>query len=259
MIGIYKFTNKITGESYIGQSRDIHKRYIQHKCRHEKRLRENAPVEDTYFHSMLNHYGFWNFDFEIIEECNIDELNEKEIYYIKAFNTLYPNGYNKDKGGNNPHPMKFDSYDTVEEVIKLLQTSKMSNIEIGKIYGVSDQTISDINNGRIWRKDEISYPIRNTHKIEGETRRKAKKIKYYCSMCGKELSGKRKTGLCADCCEITYIHHCSIPPKDVLYELLLKETFVKVAKIYNVSDNAVRKWCDKYNIPRHSSYYRNVA
>lgn len=251
MIGIYKFTNKLTGESYIGQSRDIHKRYIQHKCRHEKRLHESAPREDTYFHSMLNHYGFCNFDFEIIEECNIDELNEKEIYYIKKFDTLYPNGYNKDKGGSSSHPNKLSSYEIVYEIIELLKTSKLSNVEIGNKYGVSDQTISDINNGRTWRQDKIAYPIRNTFE--------AKKIKYHCSKCGTELYGKTKTGLCAKCYKVVQDQNSNIPQKDVLYSLLLNNTFTKVAKIYSVSDNAVRKWCDKYDIPRHSSYYRNAA
>lgn len=251
MIGIYKFTNRITGESYIGQSRDIHKRYIQHKCRHEICLHEEAPKEDTYFHSMLRHYGFNNFDFEVIEECRIDELNDKEIYYIKFLNTLYPNGYNIERGGNLPHPNKFDSYEAVEEVIELLKTSTKSNIEIGKIYGVSDQTISDINNGRIWRKDDLSYPIRQTNKLHT--------IKYYCSKCGKELNSKCKTGLCVNCYRKIQESKSSIPEKEILHELLFKYPFTKIAQMFNVSDNAVRKWCDKYNIPRHSSYYRTAA
>lgn len=58
-------------------------------------------------------------------------------------------------------------------------------------------------------------------------------------------------------------HSCIVkttPPveKDELYELLKNNSFVTVANIYGVSDNAVRKWCDKYGIPRHSSYYRNL-
>ena len=186
MIGIYKFTNKLTGESYIGQSRDIHKRYIQHKNRHEICLHEDLPKEDTYFHSMLRHYGFHNFDFEVLEECEISELNEKEIYYIQKYNALYPNGYNKDKGGNIPHPIALKSYNDVDEIIELLKTTKLSNIEIGEKYGVSDQAISDINNGRAWVRDDIDYPIRNTFE--------AKKIIWNCNLCGKVLSGKTKSG-----------------------------------------------------------------
>lgn len=36
MIGIYKFTNKLTGEAYIGQRVDIKRRYNQHKNRYGK-------------------------------------------------------------------------------------------------------------------------------------------------------------------------------------------------------------------------------
>lgn len=251
MIGIYKFTNKITGESYIGQSRDIHKRYIQHKNRYDIGLNETKPVEDTYFHRMLNHYGFNNFDFEIIEECSIADLNEKEIYYIQKYNTLYPNGYNKDKGGNLPHPYALKSYEDVDEIVALLQTTKLSNIEIGEMYGVSDQTISDINNGRTWMKDDIVYPIRNTFET--------KKIIRKCNLCGKLLSGKTKSGLCRNCLNKTKQRKFYIPNKEDLYNLLLQHSFAYVGRKYGVSCNAVRKWCDKYNIPRHSSYYRNVA
>ena len=251
MIGIYKFTNKLTGESYIGQSRDIHKRYIQHKNRHEICLHEDLPKEDTYFHSMLRHYGFHNFDFEVLEECEISELNEKEIYYIQKYNALYPNGYNKDKGGNIPHPIALKSYNDVDEIIELLKTTKLSNIEIGEKYGVSDQAISDINNGRAWVRDDIDYPIRNTFE--------AKKIIWNCNLCGKVLSGKTKSGLCRNCLNKSIEDNSSIPDKEILYNLLLQHPFTYVGDIFGVTSNAIRRWCDKYNIPRHSSYYRNAA
>ena len=45
-----------------------------------------------------NKYGDTNFLFEIIEECAIDELNERECYWIKYYNA-YKEGYNLDTGG----------------------------------------------------------------------------------------------------------------------------------------------------------------
>jgi uncharacterized protein YjcR len=35
--------------------------------------------------------------------------------------------------------------------------------------------------------------------------------------------------------------------------------FTKIAEMYNVSDNAVRKWCDKYNLPRKKSEINNYT
>lgn len=48
----------------------------------------------------MNCYGIDKFHIEIVEECSEEELNEKEIYYIKKFNSLSPNGYNMTAGGD---------------------------------------------------------------------------------------------------------------------------------------------------------------
>jgi len=148
--------------------------------------------------------------------------------------------------------MKFTSYKQVDEVIFLLSTTKRTNIEIGELYGVSDQTISDINNGRIWKKDDIKYPIRNGRTIQS----KNKKTKYYCQCCGKEQRYHSKTGYCSICYSKKKSEQ--IPNKETLYDLLLHNSFCSVGRLYGVSNNAVKRWCDKYNIPRRSSYYRNI-
>ena len=45
-------------------------------------------------------------------------------------------------------------------------------------------------------------------------------------------------------------HKCnSIPTKEQLLDLILKNSFVSIGKMYGVSDNAVRKWCKKYKLP----------
>lgn len=44
-------------------------------------------------------YGLDNFTFEILEECDIDLLDEREIYYITLYDTYF-NGYNETTGGN---------------------------------------------------------------------------------------------------------------------------------------------------------------
>ena len=88
MIGIYKITNKLSGKTYIGQSNDIERRLKEHK--HKK----DIPVEMA-----IQKYGVENFIFEVLEECAIDELDEKEKYYINLYNTYRGNGYNCNEGG----------------------------------------------------------------------------------------------------------------------------------------------------------------
>lgn len=252
MIGIYKFTNKLTGESYIGQSVNIEKRYNQHKNRYDKFGGKDSSIEDTYFHSMLRHYGFHNFDFEVLEECSKEQLNEKEIYYIALHSSLYPNGYNKNPGGNMPHTNAIKDIATVVEIQKLLRTSQLSNIELGAIYGVSDQTISDINTGRIWFDKDISYPIRSRKRVESSDKK-------LCHCCGKEIGKDCKTTLCNNCFNITRRKVIDRPDKETLYGLLLNNSFLCVGRMFGVSDNAVRKWCKSYGIPKDSKYYRSVA
>lgn len=41
----------------------------------------------------------------------------------------------------------------------------------------------------------------------------------------------------------------NVPDKQTLFEMLLKYNFTQIGKIFNVSDNAVRKWCKKYHLP----------
>lgn len=91
MIGIYKITNKINGKIYIGQSNDIQRRFLEHQNAGEK---SRIPLDLA-----IKKYGKNNFSYEIIEECNINELNDKETYWIKQFNTV-KNGYNCNLGGN---------------------------------------------------------------------------------------------------------------------------------------------------------------
>lgn len=242
MTGIYKFTNKINGKSYIGQSVDIKRRYKEHKSKRN---------ENTLFHEAIEEYGFDNFDFSIIEVCNIDELNYKEIFYIKEYNTLFPNGYNISEGGHFGHPMGLSSIDDVSSIISLLSHTDMSNIEIGSLFDVSDQTISDINNGRIWRKDGLAYPIRN-RKIPRK----------HCKNCGKELYIHAKGELCRECILKLPKHmrfKKDVPvSKEELIELLCKNSFTAVGRMFNVSGNTIKVWCDKHNIPRYSNYYKNL-
>ena len=84
--------------------------------------------------------------FEIIEECCINQLNEKERYYIQYYNSVCPNGYNQTLGGYSSVSQKLQ-LDQIEDITHLLQTTKLTNREIANFYGVSENTICGINTG----------------------------------------------------------------------------------------------------------------
>lgn len=101
MIGIYIITNKITGNSYIGQSVDIETRFKTHKSR---ALSTNQKVEehDKALYRAIRKYGIDNFEFNILETLlttDRDYLNERERYWI-AFYDTYHNGYNETIGSD---------------------------------------------------------------------------------------------------------------------------------------------------------------
>lgn len=77
----------------------------------------------------------------------------------------------------------------------------------------------------------------------------------YCIDCGKPIS--KLATRCPDCAAKA----SRIVKRPNAEELLqtLKENngnFSKVGKIYNVTDNSIRKWCKTYNLPFHSLDYK---
>ena len=84
--GIYKITNIITNQCYIGQSVDISQRWKDHiKCG----LGIDAPATNKLYKNMQE-YKIWNFTFELLEPCEKSMLNEKEAFWI---NTYESNNY----------------------------------------------------------------------------------------------------------------------------------------------------------------------
>lgn len=93
---IYKVINKINGKIYVGQTAG---NFERRKILHLSRAR---GVSNLPFYNAIRKYGPEDFVWEILEECRtIEELNEREEYWIKELNTIAPNGYNLKYGGKN--------------------------------------------------------------------------------------------------------------------------------------------------------------
>ena len=88
-----------------------------------------------------------------------------------------------------------------------------------------------------------------TDNYGGKNIKKSRK-KNYCEKCGKEISSNAK--LCTTCFHNKLKEKFSLirPSKDELIESFKELTsFKEVGRKYNVSDNAVRKWLNKYDLP----------
>lgn len=91
--GIYKITNQLNNQCYIGQSVNIKERFADHvKCG----LGIDTPAGNKLYNAMQED-GIWNFSFELLEECPRDKLNQKEREYIAIYDS-YNLGYNSTSG-----------------------------------------------------------------------------------------------------------------------------------------------------------------
>ena len=75
--------------------------------------------------------------------------------------------------------------------------------------------------------------------------------KYYCEDCGTEISRKSK-GKCIECAHKAQ-RVCDRPSRQELKNLIRTLPFTEIGKHYGVTDNTIRKWCDKENLPRKKS------
>ena len=134
--GIYKITSP-TNKVYIGQSTNILFRFGAYK-------RLNCKKQTYLYNPFLKH-GVENHTFEIIEECSIDILNEREVYYVELYDTFNSkNGLNLMGGGGNT------AVRSEETKAKIREARKGMKPNLGKKH--SEETkkkLSILNKGNI--------------------------------------------------------------------------------------------------------------
>lgn len=234
MIGIYKYTNKINNKVYIGQSTNITRRIAEHN-------RRAFTEENHEFHSLLSKalrkYGLDNFTIEVIEECSKEELDEKEKFYIAQYNSCNTNyGYNLQLGGNsNLGGIGKLTFEELESLTWELKNTDIPQKELAIKYGITNQSVSDINVGKYHTRD-INYPIR------------PRGVKLYCKKCGNPIAKNNQSGLCIECMRLSQ-RKAERPSALVLAQEIVNTSFAAVSRKYGVTDNAIRKWCIAYGMP----------
>ena len=86
--GVYKITNTITGDFYIGSSKDVKQRWAAHKCSYNWKKQPNNPL-----YKDMNKYGVDKFSFQVIAEVEVGKLKEAEQKFIETLKPTY-NNYN---------------------------------------------------------------------------------------------------------------------------------------------------------------------
>ena len=113
--GVYKITNTVTGDSYIGSSKNIKKRWMQHKC---QSTWTNNPNKQLYKDMMK--YGVDKFELQILAEVEAEHLKETEQKFIETLKPTYNSnnakGLNIDK--QKKSKKKYQKSDKCKEYLK---------------------------------------------------------------------------------------------------------------------------------------------
>ena len=153
MQGIYIIKNTINNYVYIGQSVDIAKRWQTHRGLGKKDCNPNRLEYNNQIHTAMRKLGRENFYVEILEECEKEKLNEREIYWIQYYNS-YKEGYNGTEGGS------FEEVDTIgekngralltEEDVFYIRECYNNHIPFREVYKIYQDKISKRGLQKIW-------------------------------------------------------------------------------------------------------------
>lgn len=227
MIGIYKITNLINGKIYIGQSTNIERRFKEHLKKGRSVISKEILKE-----------GRENFSFEVLEECLKNDLNRRELFYFEKLKPFPPVGYNQKPGTERDYFDKRGDLpsETVNSIIEDLLAG-ISVPEITKKYNLNRMTAYRINSGESYARDDLSYPL-------VDLSIPVKK----CPICGAKMAPART--FCSLECAALGQQRVSRPSREELKKEIRENSFVALGREYGVSDNAIRKWCVRLNLPK---------
>lgn len=107
---IYKITNKVNNKAYIGKTtKTVQERWKEHLRDSKRRRYANRPL-----YKAIRKYGADGFTIETLEEVGLENLSEREMYWIEYFHT-YSDGYNATVGGDG---IILYDYDVIAQLLK---------------------------------------------------------------------------------------------------------------------------------------------
>ena len=121
--------------------------------------------------------------------------------------------------------------------------------EVKKCILICANCHREIHNGFYQGEDLFKYQFIDKD-FEQELLTTNKAEQRFCLDCGKPITPYSKSGLCTSCVQKHRQKVENKPNRQELKDLIRSLPFTQIAEKYHVSDNAVRKWCDKVNLPR---------
>ena len=124
LCGIYWFKNSINDKVYIGSTKCFNTRYKQHIVELKGGYHANPKLQN-----FVNKYGLDKLQFEIIELTNLEELKDKEQYYLDSNN----NKFNINVKADRPNVERNFTKEDIENIAKLYNSGK-DCAKISRIY-----------------------------------------------------------------------------------------------------------------------------
>lgn len=144
MIGIYKITEKNNPTMfYIGKSNDIERRFYEHKYKTYEQSR--IP-----FDGYIKEKGIDAFNYEILEECLVEELNQKEKYWTDKLQAtssgnIFDGGLRDVVGNNNPNAK------LTEDDVKIIRIAYNNHQKQKEVYEQFKDKITFGSFQRVWQ------------------------------------------------------------------------------------------------------------
>lgn len=161
MVGIYKITHKTSGMMYIGQSNDIQRRFTEHKT---KGATSRIPLD-----VLIQRYGEDAFSFEVLEECDITQLNERELFWEQYFQSQRY-GYNhQDCGETNVIGSKNPNAKLTEQDVEYIRQCYASHQKQRDVYQRFQDKISFCYFQAVWEGRSWSHIMPEVFTEENRT------------------------------------------------------------------------------------------
>ena len=144
--GVYKFTNLVNGNTYIGSSSNLSPRFL--KYFNAKSLNKNKML----INMAILKYKLSNFSLDILEYCSLEDVIKREQYYIDTYTPKYnilkiagtSSGYTHSQNSLSKISSRKISEETLNNMRDRVQ-SENTKIKISKAIGIPIKVI-DINN-----------------------------------------------------------------------------------------------------------------